>query len=37
MIIRECRPEINPDAKFDEGLRRIYFGNYQAMLIDEGV
>jgi Ca2+-binding EF-hand superfamily protein len=37
MIIRECHPKPDEDAPLDQALMRIYFGQYQAMLIDEGV
>lgn len=37
MILRECHPKPDEDAPVDQGLMRIYFGQYQSMLIDEGV
>ena len=36
-IIRSCRPIKDPLSEFDEGMGRIFFGQYQSMLLDEGV
>ena len=36
-IIRSCRPIKDPLNEFDEGMGRIFFGQYQSMLLDEGV
>mmetsp|Transcript_9248 Transcript_9248/g.9325 ORF Transcript_9248/g.9325 Transcript_9248/m.9325 type:complete len:286 (-) Transcript_9248:23-880(-) len=37
-LIRECHPEPGDEGdKTDEGLRRIFFDNYRAMLLDSGL